>query len=231
MDDFIFNNANMISYFLYAIIVILVIWFISKTMKEVLRKKEIENYCKSQNITYSPSLTNIPVAIKSFSLFKLGGKNYFETAMTGNKDKIKFYLFDYRCLISQGSRNVSTYFHCVCIFTYTKNIFPKFYLFPNYKDEGFYDLETPNIVNFADDSEFCRTFILQSKQEKEVKEYFNQNIRDCFLRNHLDGYSYEGYMNYFVVAKYGCLKLNERLEFFNQSLKLFHELTQESSNS
>ncbi len=235
MDEFVFNNANAISYFLYGIIAILVIWFTSKTIKEILRQKEIENYCKSQNIAFSKSITNIPIAVKSFNILKFGGKNFYETAMTGNKDNIKYYLFDHRCIISYGSRSSQTYYSCVCIFSYNKDIFPKFYLFSKFKNEGFLfgllKIESPHGITFADDIGFSEKIVLQSKQEDEVKEYFNQNIRDCFLRNHMDDCCYEGYKNYFAVSKYGCLKLEERLAFFNKSLKIFQELIQESSNS
>ncbi len=235
MDEFVFNNANAISYFLYGIIAIIVIWFTSKTIKEILRQKEIENYCKSQNITFSKSITNIPVAVKSFNILKFGGKNFYETAMTGNKDNIKYYLFDHRCIISYGSISSYTYYGCVCIFSYNKDIFPKFSLFSKFKKGGFLfgllNIENSNGIIFADDIGFSKKLVLESKQEDEVKEYFNQNIRDCFLRNHMDDYCYEGYKNYFAVSKVGCLKLEERLDFFNKSLKIFHELIQESSNS
>jgi len=82
-------------------------------------------------------------------------------------------------------------------------------------------------INFEEDPEFSRGFILRGKKEKEVREFFNSRVRSAFVKRALNGYKYEGIENCFVVSVSGKMNIDDRLKLLSNAMNVLREIVPE----
>ena len=145
MEDFIFYNSNLIIKGLYVLIALIIIVFIYNNIKEMMRKNEIKDYCKTRRINYSPSLTTLPSTLNSISDLHRGEKNFYEAVMSGTKNDIQYYTFDYKYMIRVSHNSVIYRDETVCILLTPKAGFPEFRVYEKKPDPKFLGLISINI--------------------------------------------------------------------------------------
>ena len=235
-SDFIYNNADLMIKGLYVLIALIVIVFIANAIKEMMRKNEIKDYCKTRRINYSPSLTTLPSTMKNISDLQRGEKNYYEAVMSGTKNDIQYYTFDYKYMIRISHNSVIYRDETVCILLSKKAGFPEFRLYEKKPDPKFLGLISINIPKedfiIKEDYIFSEKFVLSGESEEKVKSFFDEKTRKCFMENFKEDYVWIGNKDYLLIRNIGKrLNLKDRLIFFNKCLKLFTELTSDSSNN
>ena len=230
MEDFIFYNSNAIIKCLYVLIVLIVIVFIFNTLKEMMRKNEIKDYCKTRKLNYSPSLTTLPSVLNSISDLHRGEKNFYEAVMSGTKNDIQYYTFDYKYMIRVSHNSVIYRDETVCILLSKKAGFPEFRVYEKKPDPKFLGLISINIQKkdfvIKEDYDFSEKFVLSGESEEKIRSFFDEKVRKCFLKNFENDYIWLGDKEYLMVRNVGKrLSLKDRLSFFNYCLRFFNEIT------
>lgn len=235
-SDFLYNNADLLIKGLYVLIALIVIVFIANAIKEMMRKNEIKDYCKTRRINYSPSLTNLPAAMNKISDLHRGEKNYYEAVMSGTKNDIQYYTFDYRYMIRVSHNSVIYRDETVCILFTQKAGFPDFRLYEKKPDPKFLGLISLNIKKedfvIKEDYDFSEKYVLSGESEDKVRSFFDEKVRKCFLKNYEKDYVWLGNKDYLMIRNTGKkLNLKDRLSFFNYCLRFFNEITNNDSSS
>ncbi len=117
--------------FFIAIIFGLVIFIVYKDKK---RKKEINDFCIRNRMTYQEKLINLPTTAQLFAIVNLGARRTISSVMLGTRNNIKFYIFEItseELKESRSSRSRTRNIclgHTVCLMTNINTRFPSFYL-------------------------------------------------------------------------------------------------------
>ena len=193
-----------------------------ETEKEKKRRSEIASYCRRSGIVYSEIANDIPSIAYNFSLMQeKGHTNEWRVEMSGSRGPFDFYLFEHYYVSGSGkSRHSET--NTICILTKVGTNMPQFFA----RDEnmildGLGKLFGGQDINFADDPEFSRKFVLQGMSEHEIRKFFNRRVRSTFVMKHYNGYKYEGYGNCFMIMVPGKLELEQRLTLLANTVSIF----------
>ena len=117
--------------FFIAIIFGLVIFIVYKDKK---RRKEINDFCIRNGMTYQDKVITFPPAAQKFAIVNLGAKRTISSVMLGTRNDIKFYIFEITSeelketrASRSKTRNVCLG-HTVCLMINNNTRFPSFYL-------------------------------------------------------------------------------------------------------
>ena len=219
------QDYNTIVFISFIAIVVLV--YLIRSQLENKRKKEIEDYSKSNGIDYSEyKLDFLPEITKDGSiLLTKSSDNNAIALMSGEKNGFKYCLFDYSDSIKSG-KGYSVTVKTICLISKENIKFPHFYI----RDESvlfdhIIDSKAGEDINFTEDSEFSNKFILLGASEEKVREFFDRGKRNAFVKKHVKGYIYEGFKNCFIVTNDNkLLNIKERLVFLDKCLDIFEEI-------
>ena len=102
--------------------------------QEKKRKKEINDFCIRNGMTYQDKIITLPSTAQQFAIVNLGGKRTISSVMSGTRNNIKFYIFEVtseqleESVSSRGRRQNACIGHTVCLMINTQTRFPSFYL-------------------------------------------------------------------------------------------------------
>ncbi len=205
---------------------IIIIALLIEHKREQKRRNDIRDYCNRNNLQYSELAQFIPDMVKNFSLIEFRGHtNRYEVEMAGKRGHYKFTMFEHFSESGYG-KSRSVVINTICVITNTHIRFPKFFM----RDENVIldslgKLFGGQDINFAEDSEFSKMFVLQSKVESSIRNFFDSKIRHAFVNYHVKGYKYEACGNSFMVClPRKRLKVKERLEFLANSMRILREI-------
>ena len=193
------------------------------------RRKEIEDYCKQNQLHYSDRVSNIPNNARAFSLINRSGRDIsYYAGMSGNRGGINFNIFDYKFTTGSGKHS-HTHFYMICILSSENLDMPKFYV----RTENFFDsigkLFGGQDINFTEDPTFSKAFVLQGQPEDSVRMFFNSKVRQTFVNNHQTNYQYEGFKNCFMIAYLRNGNLKDRLILLSNAIKIFKGIVPKDS--
>lgn len=191
------------------------------------RIKSISDYCFKNDLKYSEFVHEIPKLATTFSLLaKKGHTNEWKYGMSGMRANYEFHIFEHRSVFGYGkNRHVETTTNCIVL---NKDIdIPSFFI----RDENFILDSLGKVfggqdINFSDDQQFSRMFVLQGASEGEIRKSFIRKVRESFVKNHIKGYSYEGNLNCFMVSVSGKLNLQNRIALLNKAINIFNSFNQ-----
>lgn len=144
----------------FLIILGIVIYIVYQDKK---RKKEINDFCKRNGMTYLDKVVTLPAAAQQFAIVNMGAQRNISSVMSGNRNNIKFYIFEITSDQEKDSpssnrkRHSISLAHTVCLFVNYKTKFPSFYLrdssdkLPKTFQFLGMDLEAPNIYTMGID--------------------------------------------------------------------------------
>lgn len=205
---------------------LIIIFSIIESKREQKRRNEIKDYCDRNNLYYSELAQFIPSKVKNFSLIEYRGHtNRYEVEMSGKRGQYNFTMFEHFSESGSG-KSRSVVINTICVITNTHIRFPKFFM----RDENVIldslgKLFGGQDINFAEDPEFSKMFVLQSIVESSVRNFFDSKIRRAFVNYHVKGYKYEACGNSFMVCLPGKrLKVPERLSFLADSMRILREI-------
>lgn len=214
--------------FIFAIIIVLAI---IETKKENERRKKIKDYCNMNGLEYSESVTSIPVTAINFSLLKeKGHSNDWIVGMSGKRQEINFYLFEHEYVTGHG-KNSTTHYETICVINKPDLDLPQFFV----RDENMIldslgKLFGGQDINFTEDPEFSKMFVLQGIQESSVRYFFSSKVRKAFVNYHVKGYKYEGYKDCFVVSISDKSDLKNRLNLLSKAINILRNIIPNDDN-
>ncbi len=214
--------AFLFALFFFGIIISVLIWDYKKEQK---RKKEISDYCDRNNLEYSETALNIPDSAYGFSLIKeRGHTNLWENEMSGTRGDYSFTIFEHHSVSGYG-KNRSEIINTICILLKDRVNLPQFFV----RDENMIldslgKLFGGQDINFDEDPEFSKMFVLQGMVEQDVRDFFDRKIRRVFVTKHVRGYKYEGKADCFMVSLSGRHDIRERLGLLSVSMGIFKEI-------
>ena len=78
-----------------------------------------------------------------------------------------------------------------------------------------------DVVKFKEDSLFDKKIYLYGTNGESIRQFFNKEVRNAFVNNMSDGYSYESKDSYFIVNKMRLLDVNDRLKMLSNALNIY----------
>ena len=214
--------------FVLCFFVLIIIFSIISEKKEKKRNKDMLDYCKKNKIEYSEYAKNLPSILNFCLLLKEKGEiNKRIKEMSGVRGDYNFYLFEYYYESGSGkSRTEGT--DTLCVIKKEGFIMPQFFVRSERLIlDSFGKLLGEQDINFEEDPEFSRSFILRGKKERDVRSFFDSRVRSAFVRGAINGYKYEGIENCFVVSVSGKMDLENRLKLLSNTMNVFREIVPE----
>ena len=174
-------NPSIIFFFILFLTIVGLVFYLD--YKDKKRRKEINEFCKRNGMTYLDKIVTLPATAQKFSIVNIGAQRNISSVMTGTRNNIKFYIFeitsDQEKVISRANRNKHsiTLSHTVCLLLNIKTKFPSFYLrdsndkIPKTFQFLGMDMEAPNIYTMGID-------ILNPDKRYERKGGKNIELKD-----------------------------------------------------
>ena len=206
----------------FGIFIVIAIWGYKKEQQ---RRKEIRDYCFRNNLQYSESANNVPNTAYDFSLIKdRGHTNRWEIEMSGTRGDYFFTIFEHFSESGYG-KNRHTEVNTICVLSKENICLPQFYVRDEYMFiDSLGKLFGGQDINFSEDAEFSKKFVLQGLVESDVRDLFDRKIRRAFVAKHVNGYKYEGSGNCLMVSKSGRSDVRNRLGLLSVAMGLFKEM-------
>ena len=154
-------------------------WISHKQEKE--RTAKIGQLAASMGLEFRPlGDLDLSQRLGILPLFKLGHSRKLTNLLTGETDECRISIFDYRYTTGSGKSTHTTKLTLAALESKRLRI-PAFTLRP----ENFFDklggLLGLQDIDFADNLEFSKTFVLKSAEEEKTRELFNRELQDFFL--------------------------------------------------
>ena len=194
--------------------VILITWLLAKKRKEALMR-----FAQSRGLTYAAEESPMQnTHLSLFPLFQQGHEPTFQNVMQGYVDGQDIKLFDYH--YTTGSRKSrSTYAQTVIVFNIDKEL-PYFELRPEHFLDKIGALVGYDDIDFHEDQQFSKSYLLKGKDKTAVQLLFHLNIRNYFLKS--DKWCVEGGGKVLLIYKNNkTIKVDLLPQFLNQTLEIF----------
>jgi len=201
-------------------ILILVFFFffylyrVSKKRREALAK-----FAQSRDLEFSkeePHIRGVP----SFHLFKQGESSSFKNVIQGRLDGQDIKFFDYSFEINGGGETNTTQTQTVIVFNVKDKKLPAFELRPEYFYHKIGALVGYNDIDFQEDPQFSKKYLLKGKDEGAIRNLFHSQIRNYFLKN--EKWCVEGDGQWLIVYKAGrTTRVDSLSQFLHQTFEIF----------
>lgn len=157
------------------------------------RREAWQAIAETLGFSYTESDTALPETYSQFKLFQQGRARRADNILRGSHGGITALLFDYRYTTGSGKNN-NTHVHTLCLVEDENLALPDLLLRKQVRVFDFLGkLFGGQDVNFEDDPEFSKSFILQGIDENAVRKVFSPAIRSAFMQKWQDmGYELMG---------------------------------------
>jgi len=219
-----------------------ILFFIGK--KYVKERNDSIEYCKKNGLTFEDTKTAMfPLECKNFRITKKGKQRNFYFVVSGKRNNVDFSVMSYKYtdqepprestflgmkVISNSNRKhrKPDYYAALCVLSVDNMKLPHFFI----RDESFImdslgKLFGGQDINFEEDPDFSKKFVLQGDNENEIRRFFNKKVRSSFVHFHKKGFVYEAVDKYlFVYTPNNCDKIENKMQFLADSLKVLPAL-------
>ena len=200
--------------------------------RNLLRKKEIKEYCEKNGLEYQETVDSLP-EIADYKILHMGyeGKNEYHAVMSGQRGDFNFKILDYSYVKSCG-RNDGVFNVSLCILSKADLQFPNMILDEKVPflagtiDKALMAQSQMNVVKSLGDTTFANKFSLVSIDVKAVKEYFKSGVIEAFLKNYIKGCRYDACDDTITIAHLGFFHygLKQRLDMLKKGVELITEI-------
>ena len=209
--------------FIVGIIAIVVISSIIESKKAKARAEAIKKYCFSNGLTYREGSDIIPCG-GSFKITERGYGQRYRNIVIGKNGETEFTICDFIYETGSGKSHHTYHNTIVSLMNPYANIAPFFCRDENVIFDTLGKLFGGQDINFDEDKEFSKKFVLQSHIEQAARRMFNSKVRKAFVSNHVSGYEYEGSNGTFIICCNRFLEIPERNQFLMKAIKIFQAM-------
>ena len=245
------SNQISLSEFLLISLLITSIPLYFFVIKPYIKMKKTKNYCEKNHLVFTAESNKLPNNIK-FKFIKIeagmDSKIKYKNIIHGERNGIFFIICEFNISFSNTKGTGYTSNFPLLIIKKDNVIFPSFFLksgnsFKNYISFNSFSGEKNGSsyvqadfnnhahfykgfsLTFAEDSNFNKKFVLEVENKESAKIFFNNDIRNLFKERSNPDYVYGGDGDYFIVSKPIESSFEETIQFFEENLKLFVEIT------
>lgn len=162
-------------------------------------------------------------AMKTFSV---GRSRHASNAIAGDAGDTQITICDYRYTTGSG-KNRHIRQRTVCILQSDKLDVPHCYLRPEALFDSLGALFGGQDIDFVDDPDFSKAFVLQGDDEAAVRALFDADVRAWFTERRKQGFYFEGQGNLLVFHTGGRRKPSEAKDLMQQALEIMTRLSRE----
>ncbi|MBP5470868.1 MAG: hypothetical protein J6Z11_16680 [Candidatus Riflebacteria bacterium] len=210
-------------FLLYLPILVIILFVILRYYLDNKRIKDIARYCEKHDLKFVEKMESFhKVCSESFDIVNRNDFQSFSNLICGEQDGIKFSIFDFAHKNIFTERYYKT--NTICILSKPRFKFPKFYIRSEYLSDKINNKFGTQDIDFDEDESFSNLFLLQGKNEKNIKEFFSPAIRKAFIKFHSYNYEFETSKNHFMIYTEGELSIEDIIKFLNNSIHLFNSI-------
>ena len=174
---------NPVEIFLLTIIGILLAWIgIQRSSHIRERKGSFKEVAEKHGYSFKENGPGFLRRLGRFKFFSQGSNRTATNVITGKVGNLEFKVADYRYVSGFGS-SASAHSHTICLISDFEMNLPHFFL---RHEDGLYDylgkLFGGQDINFEDDPDFSKAFILQGDDEIALKYLFNAATRKLLMK-------------------------------------------------
>lgn len=219
-------NPEILIFAFFGFIIFLFIFAIIFALKK--EKQRTENWkqtAKDIGFEFAEKDNSCVYRYSFFKTFSTGRRRKARNVMTGKNGDIAISVMDYQYTTGSG-KNSRTYHYTVCIFEKEGLGLPNCYLrmqiaFFDFLGKVFGGQD----IDFVEDPDFSKSFVLQGDDEKAVREVFNDNVRRGFLDYKGKNFIFEGHNDVFLINKGKRIKPEELMVILEDAYKIMDMLT------
>lgn len=219
-------NSTMLIFILIGFSIFLFVCIIVFAIKrEKQRSENWKQMAKDIGFDFADKDNSYILKYNFFKTFSTGSSRKAKNVMTGKNGDIGITVMDYEYSTGSG-KNRRTHHYTVCIFEKQGLALPNCYLrmqiaFFDFLGKVFGGQD----IDFVEDPEFSKSFVLQGDDEKAVREVFNDNVRRGFLDYKGKNFIFEGNNDLFLINKGKRIKPEELMVILEDAYKIMDMLT------
>lgn len=175
------GNPALIDYYLYALIIILYLWFFSQYWEqEGTRAKDLRDFAAKIGFAFQDKDDELEAfLLKKTSCFSRSIRARITKCLSKKNEVIEIKVAD--CYYS--SRALKVYRSTICLIIDKKMNLPHFLLRSEHRFfDGILRFFGMQDIKFSDDQAFSKTFVLQSKDEIGAKYLFTDEVRKFMMK-------------------------------------------------
>ena len=225
-----------------------------------IKKRKIQKFCDDNHLSYISESQKLPNnLIYKFIKINAGkkGECTYNNIIQGTRNGISFTMCDFSFRYSFEKGNVSSTNFPLIIIKNPNTSFPFFFLRKRNSLSGYQQISRVTLygkvsldsetkikmdyknhidfyknkkLNFPEDEQFSKKFDVDVEDEENVKTFFDDNIRRFFYEKAKPEYVYEGNGDYFIISTSRSFTFEEMIQFFEDCLKFYVELTSINSS-
>jgi len=135
-----------------------------------------------RGFTYVQDREALKVRLCHFKIFGLGHSQRVNAAMSGRMQDAEITLVDYRYVTGHG-RNRRIHWQTICVLSSPSLNLPHFFVRPEVKLLDFFGkMFGGQDINFDEDPQFSKAFVLQGHDEEATRRLFDHRVRRHFAR-------------------------------------------------
>lgn len=155
-----------------------VAWWIRKRRRDAFKVLALE-----LDLRYSQEDLGLPALFGAFKIFGLGRGRRSTLSLTGQAQGAEVWLCDYQYVTGYGKHR-QVHSQTLCILKSSKLAVPHCFARKQNRFLDFFGkLFGGQDINFEEDPEFSRSFVLQGESEERVRTLFSMPVRQFFLRH------------------------------------------------
>ena len=208
---------------LFAVILFIIISAIIAAFKrERKRKDNWREIAKDIGFEFSEVNNSLIHKHSSFKTFGMGRDRQAKNVMLGKNGDIDIAVMDYQYVTGSGKQRQKHY-TTICLFSKAGLNLPSCYVrmqiaFFDFLGKVFGGQD----IDFVEDPDFSKAFVLQGDDEKAVRELFDESVRKGFMEYKGKNFVFEGEGNVFLINKGQRIKPEQLTSIFEDSYKIMN---------
>lgn len=186
-------------------------------------KKRTESWAliaKDIGFEFQEKNTSIVHAHSHFKSFSAGRSRKAKNILQGKNGNIGITVMDYQYTTGSG-KNSNTHSYTMCIFSKEGLKLPSCYLRMQVSFLDFFGkMFGGQDINFDEDEQFSKAFVLQGNEEESVREIFTEKVRLGFLDYKGQNFTFEGKDNQILIYRQKRIKPDDVLEMLQDAYKI-----------
>jgi hypothetical protein len=145
------------------------------------RKAEFRELAQKRGFIFTQNMSDLIEQLSEFKIFSLGHSRHIDYGIEGQVGAQKVYIMSYVYIVGHGN-NRSRRRQMVCVCKKKEQSIPHFFL---RREIAIYDhigkVFGKQDINFDDDPEFSKSFVLQGELEDSTRKFFHAGKRQLFM--------------------------------------------------
>lgn len=186
------------------------------------REEEIRQFAFEHNLDFSNENDKGLISqLKSFELFKIGGRRKILTKAYQRNLTDSHYLLDFEYIVSAGNSS-ARYNQTVRVFDSKELGIPQFRMQPENFFHLIKELFISKDIDFSSDKDFSNLFYLTGEYEQVVKTYFDEEVRQLCMNYRK--FIMEGNNYYLIIYHHNKIIQLKDLRAFYMLTNMLYEL-------